>query len=59
MHRRTTGFAAACLAVIAVIPAIAVAADPDWKAVEQALGKTGRSSPATCSGSACLALIST
>jgi hypothetical protein len=45
MQRRTIGFAVACLALSAVIPATAAAADPDWKAVEQALGKTGQMQP--------------
>jgi hypothetical protein len=36
-----------CLALVAivVVPAVAPAADPDWKAVEQALGKSGQLQP--------------
>ena len=33
------------LAVIVGTPGLALAADPDWKAVEQALGKSGRMQP--------------
>jgi hypothetical protein len=39
--------ATVCLAFIAVAfgPAVGIAADPDWKAVEQALGKSGQLQP--------------
>src|SRR5436853_515826 len=33
------------LLVLAAMPAVALAADPDWKAVEQALGKSGQMQP--------------
>ena len=33
------------LVVVIAIPALAAAADPDWKAVEQALGKSGQMQP--------------
>jgi len=39
------GVAVVVLAVIAGLPGVALAADPDWKAVEQALGKSGQMMP--------------
>src|SRR5712691_10811617 len=33
------------LVVVIAMPALAAAADPDWKAVEQALGKSGQMQP--------------
>ena len=41
MNRQISMYVIALLGLVAVVgrPAIATAADPDWKAVEQALGK--------------------
>src|SRR5919197_1839668 len=45
MNRRTIGLVPACLAIIVALSLPAFAADVDWKAVEQALGKTGQLQP--------------
>ena len=47
MKRQMPTYAIALLGLVAVVslPAIARAADPDWKAVEQALGKSGQLQP--------------
>src|ERR671931_467432 len=45
MNRRTIGIVPACLAIIVALSLPAFAADVDWKAVEQALGKTGQLQP--------------
>jgi hypothetical protein len=47
MKRHRSTYVIALLGLVAVVgwPAIAPAADPDWKAVEQALGKSGQLQP--------------
>ena len=43
--RRWTAAVGFGVLAAAAAPAAALAADPDWKAVEQALGKTGQMQP--------------
>jgi hypothetical protein len=47
MKRHLSAYVIALVGLVAVVgrPAIAPAADPDWKAVEQALGKSGQLQP--------------
>ena len=47
MRSRRSNQAMVVLGLVLIIstPAVALAADPDWKAVEQALGKSGQMQP--------------